>query len=316
MAEQMIPQELRESKQWAAYRTYYDSKKGKRGKAILNVADGHFAKSNDPSTWTDYETARAYAKANGCKGVSFALTRESNITCIDLDGCFDDTGAPSKLAREMLELFPETYTERSVSGKGLHIFVRGDMTENGRYYNRTETPEGEIEAYCHGRFISMTGNSINGVQTIAQPTAASIRRLHGMMKERPKPVVFQNASKYLADDRTVIERIQKSRKADEYNALARGENVTGDRSRNDWAMAKIVGFFSGGDVQQTVRIMRSSGLNRPEKPDVYYERTAQNAVNTLTSRYGDAGRGWKKPQRGNGSQCSIFSDAASTVREP
>ena len=289
-----IPEELKTLPQWAVYKTYWQPDKGKKGKSVLNVADGHWARSNDPTTWTDFESALGYAQENGCAGLSFALTKESNITCIDLDKCADENGRSTALARKILDLFPGTYTETSASGNGLHIFVRGDLTENGFYKNRTETADGEIEVYSAGRFISMTGSSVDGVKTIASPTDFAVDELQKMLGRRVTPAQpVRPSAEYAASDAEVLERIRKSKRAAEYEALARGDNITGDRSRNDWQMAKILAFFTSGDARQVSRMMRQSGINRPAKPDVYYDRTAEKAVGSLTSRYGDgADRPW------------------------
>ena len=64
-------------------------------------------------------------------------------------------------------------------------------------------------------------------------------------------------------------------------------------------MAKILAFFTSGDAKQVARMMRESGIDRPDKPDVYYERTAEKAVDSLTSRYGD---GADKPWLNKGKQ--------------
>ncbi len=295
-----IPEELKEIPQWAVYKTYWQPEKQKMGKAILkpyeviNPDEGKWAKSNDPSTWRDFESALGYAQKNGCAGVSFALTKESNITCIDLDKCADKNGRSTALARKILDLFPGTYTETSASGNGLHIFVRGDLTENGSYRNRAVTSDGEVEVYSAGRFISMTGNSVDGVKKISAPSDFAVDELQRMLGRRKAPTqCIRPSAEYAASDAEVLERIRKSKRAAEYDALARGDNITGDRSRNDWQIAKILAFFTSGDAKQVARMMRQSGINRPEKPDVYYDRTAEKAVGSLTSRYGEeSGRPW------------------------
>ncbi len=316
-----IPEELKSLAQWAVYKTYWQPDKGKKGKAILKPFagkepdEGKWAKSNDPSTWRDFESALKFGQENGCAGLSFALTKESNVTCIDLDKCTDRNGRPTALARKILDLFPGTYTETSASGNGLHIFVRGDLTENGTYKNRTVTSDGEIEVYSAGRFISMTGNSVDGVKTLASPSDFAVDELQRMLGRRIVPMqVMQTASEHMASDAEVLERIRKSKRATEYETLARGENVTGDRSRNDWQMAKILAFFTSGDAQQVARLMRQSGINRPDKPDVYYERTAQKAVESLSARYGNGqGKPWfskgnpVKTRENKGTQDDLFS---------
>ena len=291
----LIPKEMQDMSQWAVYKAYWQPDKGKKGKVVLNVADGHWAKSNDPTTWTTFDRVIAYTRNPGTKvaGVAFALTKASNITCIDLDHCYDSNGKPNSLAKKMLQLLPDTYAERSVSGNGLHIFVRGDLTNGGEYANRTMTEHGEIEVYSNNRFISMTGCSVNGITTLAEPTAEVKGQVQSMLRRVKRSTIVPNHFTEHAGDAKVVARILKSKTRAEYESLARGENLTGDLSRNDWRMAKILGFFSCGDVQQTARIMRSTGINRPDKPDIYYERTAQKAIESLPTVYNKSFRSAK-----------------------
>ena len=52
-----LPDEMRTLPNWACYRTY-TNKEGKRKKVIISPQNGNFAKSNEPNTWTDFETAK------------------------------------------------------------------------------------------------------------------------------------------------------------------------------------------------------------------------------------------------------------------
>jgi hypothetical protein len=55
-----------------------------------------------------------------------------------------------------------SYTERSVSGTGLHVIVKARPLERGVAH------EG-VEAYTSGRFFTMTGRALNGVEIVAAP---------------------------------------------------------------------------------------------------------------------------------------------------
>ena len=56
-----LPEEMRTLPNWACYRTY-TNKEGKRKKVIISPQTGNFAKSNDPNSWADFETASMYKK--------------------------------------------------------------------------------------------------------------------------------------------------------------------------------------------------------------------------------------------------------------
>lgn len=124
-----LPEEMRAMPNWSCYKTYTD-KEGKRKKVIISPKDGKFAKSNLPETWADFETAKRYCLRYRYAGLAFALT--GGITFIDIDHAVDKTTGKilSPDAEKLLALFPDTFTERSVSGTGIHILVKGSLPEN------------------------------------------------------------------------------------------------------------------------------------------------------------------------------------------
>ena len=67
--------------------------------------------------------------------------------------------------------------------------------------------------------------------------------------------------------------------------LVKRPDGSGDPSGSDYMLCNMLAFFSGGDVAQVERIIKSSGLYRPTKPDKYYAMTAKNACDRLTSSY-------------------------------
>ena len=69
--------------------------------------------------WGTYEDALAM---RGCDGPGFALLAHENLCAIDLDFCFDETGALRIWAREIVDAC-ETYVEYSPTpNKGLHVW--------------------------------------------------------------------------------------------------------------------------------------------------------------------------------------------------
>jgi len=118
------------------------------------------ASSTDPSTWTSFETA-ANLK-NGDAGLGFVFTLEAGIVGIDLDDCIDASGKIATWAGRIVQRVA-SYTERSPSGRGLHIFVRGALPPGAR-------KRGLVEMYDSGRYFTMTGDVLEG-------TPATIERV-------------------------------------------------------------------------------------------------------------------------------------------
>ena len=132
------PQEMTNACRWAAA----------DGKRPMQ-ANGKPASSTKPETWTQFRDVKK--KPHG-----FMLG--GGFACIDLDDCFIN-GQLQQWARRIVDAAPGAFIERSVSGKGLHIF--GFLPEDrGRNYGR-------VEIYSKARFIRTTsdvwttGNLVN-----------------------------------------------------------------------------------------------------------------------------------------------------------
>lgn len=107
------------------------------------MADGRPASSTKPKTWTDYGNVLEGA------GDGFGIMLGDGLGCYDLDDV-DDADI-----RDFLAGVPERviYVERSVSGRGAHIFV-----EAAEGPGRRQVVDGmKVERYTVGRFIRMTG---------------------------------------------------------------------------------------------------------------------------------------------------------------
>lgn len=121
--------------------TTWNEEKGKKDKSIISPVDGKWGKSNDPSTWTDFETAKKYALEHGAEGLAFALDESSGICCIDLDKCIDKDGNLTDSAKKLTSEHEGTYIETSTSGNGIHIFVKDDLLAKGKFRNRVEVSD-------------------------------------------------------------------------------------------------------------------------------------------------------------------------------
>lgn len=118
-------------------------------KLPVQVGSNRAASVADPSTWGSH---RAATTAPRMAGIGYVLG--DGIGCVDLDDCIDADGELSPLARTVLDLNPGAWTERSVSGRGLHVF--GALPEApGR---RTRG----LEVYSRGRFIGLTQDVYRG----------------------------------------------------------------------------------------------------------------------------------------------------------
>ncbi len=301
LIEANVPNEMKSLSNWCVFHTKWNEEKGKKDKTIISPIDGKWAKSNDPSKWTDFESAKQYALEHGAEGLAFALDFASGISCIDLDKCIDKEGNLTETAQKLTGEYEGTYIETSTSGNGVHIFVKDDILAGGKYKNRVEVADGEIEVYESGRFISMTGNVRTNVRTLGQSPQTTKAWLRRTLGERAPQQTFTPNVNVEGSDQEIIDRIRKSRKGSEFDALMSGENLANDHSRSDYRLLNMLAFFSDGNQDQMARIFRTSGLYRPEKGEPYLQRSVEAACKGLTSRYGQGQGSFKNQTKGSSS---------------
>lgn len=107
---------------------------------------GNPASSTDASTWATWAQVKASKEGDG-----FGIMLGNGIGCYDLDHVSDAE------ARDLATEIPERiiYTERSMSGHGVHIFVEAPESAGSKKW------QGRHERYTRERFIRMTGNTIH-----------------------------------------------------------------------------------------------------------------------------------------------------------
>lgn len=117
------------------------------------------ASSTNEDTWGTFDDAvEAYLSLVGLPadpargpiaGLGCVLTPDGGITCIDLDRVLGPDGQLDTRAETIVERC-DSWTERSPSNTGLHIFVLGRMPR---------ALKGEqIEVYAEARYICLTGH--------------------------------------------------------------------------------------------------------------------------------------------------------------
>nr|DAX93945.1 MAG TPA: Primase-pol, REPLICATION.8A [Caudoviricetes sp.] len=105
---------------------------------------GAAASSTNPSTWCSFDEVQQGA------GDGYGIMLGGGLGCYDLDNALEDSVA--KLwARDIIESIKEpiVYVEKSVRGRGLHVFVQ--LTEQKG--TRRSVGDGSVEKYSYGRFI-------------------------------------------------------------------------------------------------------------------------------------------------------------------
>ena len=120
-----VPQSLKDLKQWICWKAV--ERDGRETKMPVNAMTGAPAKSNDPETWTDFESACDYAAGSDVNGLGFVFASDDGLVGIDLDVCISEDGRTiEEWALVILHKFA-SYAEISPSGRGLKIWCRGTI---------------------------------------------------------------------------------------------------------------------------------------------------------------------------------------------
>jgi len=132
--------DLKKLPQWVAYTA---------DKVPIDPHTGRAAKSNAPGTWGTAGQAWSRKKRDGLPGIGYVFTRAAGVVGVDLDDCFAEDGTLSDEAMQIVNCL-NSYTERSPSGRGLHILVCGEIPHS------VKTPT--VEIYDELRYFTVTGN--------------------------------------------------------------------------------------------------------------------------------------------------------------
>jgi putative DNA primase/helicase len=252
-----VPEELQKRDQWVGWRYELAPGRKKPMKAPYDLRLGQKVDINDPITWSSYELA--VMNRGQFDGIGIVLTKEDDLVCVDIDDCIIN-GELNPLGREIIEQL-DSYTEVSVSGRGVHVFCRADL---GEFAGRRK---GGVELYNYGRYIAVTGEHIVETPTRLVLRLHELRDLYRrhLMPERTsleKSGRVYEQPLIQASDEEVLQRMYNDPKLGSlYFEIYHGDisNVLGgDESRADTLLFNGLAFFSYGDVDQVKRLLLNS----------------------------------------------------------
>jgi hypothetical protein len=145
-----IPEELKRLKQWVCV--------AGNSKVPMQANLFYPASSTNPATWATFDEAVAAVRNGWYDYIGFVFN-DNGIVGIDIDDGYTDDGYISQLASDIVRLCG-SYTEKSKSGRGFHIFVKGDIPFKGK------NNLAGVEIYKTARFFIMTGNAVADVKYI------------------------------------------------------------------------------------------------------------------------------------------------------
>ena len=297
-----IPRELRELNQWA----FSDiSLKPPFNKIPRNCKTGKAAKSNDRTTWSSFADFEALG-ANPNYRIGFMLSRQDSYCVIDLDVKADTPEQQIKYFEAVVARF-NSYTERSTSGRGFHIWLKDAHNEPG-------VRCGHEELYTQERYIICTGdvyldrpirsvndciddfNSYKAKLSLGRKSASKSDESYKLNFERINKAIETNKEinswkrediQLSADDIKLIEYIKTMPDGYLFDDLMNGysTNYYASSSEADFALCKILCKYTQDDIQ-VLKILKSSKLGEREKISRrldYPKRTIANARSQVES---------------------------------
>ncbi len=287
-----IPRELKRRRQWVAARITPDpDRPGKSNKRPIDPRTGGAASTTDEATWGAFDEAVAAAERlpAGTGAVGFVFTADDPYCGVDFDYCCEDGRISPEILGWVRQL--DSYTEKSISGLGLHVICKGVLPPGGRR-------RGGIEMYDRSRFFVMTGRALPGLLWVNERTEA-LAKLHGAVfgegQGAPTALAATTAQEVttapagpvsgrgrsLPDDE-LLRRARGAAHGDGFDRLWRGDaSAYPSHSEADLALACHLAFWTGGDLTRMDALFRQSGLYRPKWDKKHYSSGATYGATTL-----------------------------------
>lgn len=273
--------ELKTQKIWFCWN--YETRKGKKTKVPVS-AYGTATGTNAAyeHTWATYDEATATAQQRGYNGVGFKIP--DGYFFLDID--HRDVADP--YVQLLLERF-DSYTERSVSGGGIHIYGKCDTGRLPTYTDKdgklrldkayyTKNPNNDTELYSGAltnRFAVYTGDVIRDVP-LRDCTDALLVTLDKNMRRKQKE---RYSEKRDGDDEELFDLIAslfKQKNGEKFRKLYSDGDFSdyGSQSEADCALCAMIAFRTGPDPELIDMAFRSSALYREKwERDDYREAT-------------------------------------------
>lgn len=273
-----IPQELKSRRQWALSG---DNKAplSTNGSSVFNIS------VTDTTYLLTFAEAKYYSELHKLN-FGYVLSKDDPYTCIDLDVVNEESQTrkqqpidPSKwTTQEHFDRYwkivqdLKSYTEFSKYGKGLHVWVKGNIGSGMR--------RDGIEVYSQERYMICTGN------TLVNLPIAEAQIFLDHMQLQMKPQVIKTGLEELPqemEDYEIIELAMNAANKDKFNQLCNGDfSDYPSQSEADLALMSMFTFYSPSN-EQCRRMFRLSALGQREKA-VRDDKYVNNTLRVIRTR--------------------------------
>ncbi len=159
-----VPELLKNRNQWVAFELSEEGKKFPLDPKPNSF--GAYADISNPDTWGSFEQAVRFMEQGLAVAVGYAITKEDGLIFLDIDCHLDkfETDAQKQEEQKKYDSMCravepiESYKEKSLSGNGLHVLVKGSISEDINTGSSNRMP---IEIYNDKRFVIITGHKLS-----------------------------------------------------------------------------------------------------------------------------------------------------------
>lgn len=279
-------QELKQMRIWFPWRWSTD-KNGNTTKVPF-AANGGKTGTDDAhsSTWVIHDEAVDAAEKYHAAGVGFKIPE--NYFFLDID----HRKLSDPLVQTLLARF-DSYTERSVSGSGFHIYGKCDFTKLPTYIDEKgkvrldkqfyqKNSKIDLELYVGGitnRSAVYTGNIIED-KPLRECTAAVLTTLDKNMRRKEKAKYSANRDGD-QDDFDIVCNLRKQKNGYKFIKLYDKGDFSdyGSQSEADAALCAMIAFRTGPDPDAIDAVFRGSALYRDKwERDDYRESTIEAGI--------------------------------------
>lgn len=268
-------------------------------KPPINPYTGRLATGDNAALSVSMPFPQACKLREQGKGDGLAIIPETIIGG-DIDGCILEDGTYTQAAKDAINMMPAATFEISPSGRGLRFFGQGEFPEG--YKHQTGAPANvakSIEVYgphTPGRHVTVTGNIVHdgGCGDIQDGLNQFVAKYMPKLTARDKKqqaaeVVTQSTG---LTDQAVLRVAFASKFGREIEELYSGAAVSnsnpgdGTPSIGDFHLGRHLGFYTGCDMEQGLRIVMNSPRQEiRKKPEKYWRHTLYKAYKACGNVY-------------------------------
>lgn len=241
-------------------------------------------------TWVTYDEAVQAMHEKHYDAVGFSVPKDMGF--VDMDG-IEPTAPPAKTRIERMN----TYTERSISGTGIHSYGTVDISRIPTYVDKhgntkldrqfyQKNPHNGMEMYfgaITNRFAVFTGDVINDAP-INDCTDAFLLTLDKDMRRKPKQKYSRKRDGDSDSDKELFDivcNLRKQKNGEKFKKLYDEGDFSdyGSQSEADLALCAMIAFRTGNDPEMIDKVFRASALMRDKwNRDDYREATIEKGI--------------------------------------